>query len=65
MLKVKFEVALRSPNEQPYVISYRPLIHMEALRVIFGYIRGDYINFTMAAVAVMLNFSAGSKKIMI
>ena len=34
---------------------------MEALRVIFGQIQGDYINFTMAAVAAMLNFSAGSK----
>ena len=34
---------------------------MEAQRVIFGQIQGDYINFTMAAVAAMLNFSAGSK----
>ena len=37
-------------------ISYRLLIHMEALRVIFGQIQGDYINFTMAAVVVMLIF---------
>ena len=35
---------------------------MEAVRVIFGQIQGDYINFTMAAVAAMLIFSAGSKK---
>ena len=35
---------------------------MEAVRVILGQIQGDYINFTMAAVAAMLNFSAGSKK---
>ena len=39
---------LRSPNEPPYVISYKLLIHMEAVRVIFGQIQGDYINFTMA-----------------
>ena len=32
---------------------------MEALKVIFGLIQGDYMNFTMAAVAAMLNFSAG------
>ena len=49
---------LRSPHELPYVISYRLLIHMEALRVIFVQIQGDYINFTMAA---MLNFQPGSK----
>ena len=52
---------LRSPNEPPYVISYRLLIHVEAVRVIFRQISGDYINFTMASVAAMLNFSAGSK----
>ena len=34
---------------------------MEALRVIFGQIQGDYINFTMVAVAAMLNFSARSQ----
>ena len=50
-----------SPNEPSYVISYRLLIHVEALRVIFGQIQGDYINFTMAAVAAMLNFQPGSK----
>ena len=47
---------MRSPNEAPYVISYRLLIHMEAVRVIFGQIQGDHINFTMAAVAAMLVF---------
>ena len=52
---------LRPPNEPPYVISYR-LLNMEAVRVIFGQIQGDYINFTMAAVAAMLIFSAGSEK---
>ena len=52
---------MRSPNEAPYVISYRLLIHMEAVRVIFGQIQGDYVNFTMAAVVAMLNFSARSK----
>ena len=51
-----------SLNEPPYVISYRLLIHMEAVRVIFGQIQGDHINFTMAAVAAMLDFLAGSKK---
>ena len=50
---------LRSPNEPPYVICYRLLIHMEAVRVIFGQIQGDHINFTMAAVAAMFIFSAG------
>ena len=35
---------------------------MEAVRVIFGQIQGDHINFTMVAVAAMLIFSAGSKK---
>ena len=35
---------------------------MEALRLIFGQIQGDYINFTMAAVAAMLIFSAGFEK---
>ena len=49
---------LESPNEPPYVIFYRLLIHMVALRVIFGQIQGDYINFTMAA---MLNFQPRSK----
>ena len=44
-----------------YVILYRLLIHMEALKMLFGQIQGDYINFTIAAVAAMLNFSAGSK----
>ena len=29
--------------------------------MIFGQIQGDYINFTMAAVAAMLKLSAGSK----
>ena len=29
--------------------------------MIFGQIQGDYSNFTMAAVAAMLNFSAGSQ----
>ena len=53
---------MRSPNEPPYVISYRLLIHMEAVRVIFGQIQGDHINFTMAAVAAMLIFSARLKK---
>ena len=52
---------MRSANEPPYVISYRLLIHMEALRVIFGQIQDDYINLTMAAMAAMLKFSAGSK----
>ena len=42
------------------MISYRLFIHMEAVRVIFGQIQGDYINFTKAAVAAMLNLSAGS-----
>ena len=37
---------------------------MEALRVIFGQIQGDYINFTMAAVAAMLNFSAGVENVL-
>ena len=49
-----------SPNEPPYVIFYRLVIHMVALRVIFGQIQGDFINFTMAAVAAMLNFQPGS-----
>ena len=35
---------------------------MEAVRVIFEQIQGDHINFTMAAVAAMLIFSAGSEK---
>ena len=52
---------LKSPNEPPYVISYRLLLHVDAIRVIFGQIQGDYINFTMAAMAAMLNLSAGSK----
>ena len=41
------------------MILYRLLIHMEAVLVIFGQIQGDHINFTMAAVAAMLIFSAG------
>ena len=53
---------MRSPNEPPYVISYRLLIHMEAVRVIFRQIQGDHINFTMAAVAAMFIFSAGFGK---
>ena len=54
---------LRSANEPPYVIFYRLLIHMEAVRVIFGQIHGDYryINFTMAAAAPMLIFLARFK----
>ena len=60
-LDVEVKGQIRSPNEPLYVISYRPLIHMEALSVIFGQIQGDYINFTMAAVAAMLIFLAGSK----
>ena len=44
-----------------HVISYRLLIHMEALRVIFGQIQGDYIYLTMAALVAMLNFSFGPK----
>ena len=47
----------------PYVISHRLLIHMKAVRVIFGQIQGDYIKFTMAAVAAMLIFSAMSKNL--
>ena len=37
-------------------------MHMEAVRVILGQIQGDHINFTMAAVAAMLIFSAGFGK---
>ena len=46
-------------NEPPYVISYRLLIHIEALRVIFGQIQGDYINFTKGGRGGHVEFSAG------